>query len=270
MRRPPPSPPPGAEVLQAGGRGGTGNIIYLFRNETPPLLLKVYRWRRSPLREQLKNFSESVLEGKRGATAAIRCETEKLNLDLWAREGFDVVQRVERPLPPSVTGPALWIRYYDATNLAEALADATRDSESKLGLCSQLGTSLSRRHTRAVELNQPLLVHEHGNVKHFLVFEQRLLAFDLEHGYKPGFPMIKAIAAEIAGITQSMARIAATNAGRFLSAFATGYESKQLLRDAVRQVVGGGGLRGVIRRRQERGNSFSRTSVMRQVGGFIQ
>lgn len=267
----PPQNLQGAEVLQAGGRGGTGNFLYLFRNETPPLLLKVYRYRRSRLGEFLKDFSERVLEGKRGATAEIRCAVEKLNLDLWSREGFDVVQRVERPLPAGVTDPALWITYYDAMNLGEVLADPARSVESKISLCEKLGASLSRRHTRAVELQEPLLIHEHGNVKHFLVSENRLIAFDLEHGFKPGFPLIEAITRELSGVVQSMARTDPTAADRFLSAFITGYTNQNLLKQSIQRAACGGGLVGKIRRWRERrrDSQYGKTRVMERLGKLL-
>jgi hypothetical protein len=271
MRRQPPTPPPGAEVLQAGGRGGTGNFLYLFRNETPPVVLKVYRYRRSRLREFLKDFSERVLEGKRGATAAIRCATEKLSLDLWAREGFDVIQRIECPLPAGVASPALWLTYYEATNLGEVLADPGRGLEAKLPLCEKLGASLSRRHTRAVELQEPLLIHEHGNVKHFLVLENRLIAFDLEHGFKPGFPLIEAITRELAGVAQSLARADLADADRFLSAFVAGYTNKNLLKQAIQQSSCGGGLAGKIQRWRERqrDSKHGKARVMEELGKML-
>jgi hypothetical protein len=271
MRHQPPTPPPGAEVLQAGGRGGTGNFLYLFRNETPPVVLKVYRYRRSRFRECLKDFSERVLEGKRGATAAIRCATEKLSLDLWAREGFDVIQRVERPLPAGVTSPALWLAYYKAANLRDVLADPGRGLEAKLPLCEALGAALSRRHTRAVELQEPLLIHEHGSVNHFFVTGNRLIAFDLEHGFKPGFPLIEAITRELAGVAQSLARTNLAAADRFLSALVAGYTNKNLLKQAIQQSSCGGGLAGNIRRWRERrrDRSYGKTRVMEQLGKLL-
>lgn len=268
MRRPPPIPPPGAEIIQAGGRGGTGNYIFLFRNETPPLLLKIYRYRRSRLGEFLKHFSERCLEGKRGATANTRYAVEKLNLDLWAHEGFDVVQRVERPAPTAVTDPALWITYYEARNLGEMLADPNLGVESKLPLCEKLGTSLSQRHTRAIELQEPLLIHEHGNVKHFLVVGNRLIAFDLEHAYKPGFPMIEAITRELSGVAQSMARTDLAASDQFLSAFIVGYTNKRLLKQAIQHGANGGGVVGKIRRWRERRRDsyYGKARVMERLG----
>jgi len=47
-------------VLQAGGRGQTGNLLYFFPSEQPPLVLKVYCFRRSRWREFWKDVSERV------------------------------------------------------------------------------------------------------------------------------------------------------------------------------------------------------------------
>jgi hypothetical protein len=256
--------------MQAGGRDGSGNVLYLFRHETPPLVLKVYRWRRSPLREFFKNISERLFEGKRGATAAIRCATEKLNLNLWTREGFDVIRRVERPIPPGIPATALWLVYCEATNLRDLLADRVCAAEAKLTLCKQLGDSLSRRHTRAAELQEPLLVHEHGNVKHFLVAGERLIAFDLEHGFKPGFSIIEAVAREIAGVAQSIAQADTTIADRALSTFVTGYTNKNLLGQAIRQATCRGGIAGKIRRwRDGRRDLYEgKTNVMKRLADF--
>ncbi|MBE0541193.1 MAG: hypothetical protein IH623_07390 [Verrucomicrobia bacterium] len=267
-----PTPPGGAKILQSGGRGGTGNILYVFPNEQPPLVLKVFRPRRSRFREFLKNFSERVLEGKRGATAAIRCATEKLNLELWTREGFEVVKPVARALPAGLMLPALWLLHCDAPLLWEVLADFTRSLETRLPLVELLGLSLSSRHTRAVELQEPLLIHEHGHIKHFFIREGRLVAFDLEHGFKPGYPVVKAVARELAGITTSLARADAAAADAFLRVFVTSYVNKPLLKLAVREALHGGGLIGRLRRWHERRHALARskTCIMQQVAALLE
>lgn len=260
------------ETLQAGGRGGTGNVLYCFRSDHPPVVLKVYRPRRSRIREFLKDVSERLLEGKRGATAARRCATERLSIDLWAGGGFDVVQRLERPQPSGLTFPALWLAHYSAPRLSDVLTDRRHPMAAKLSLVELLGASLSRRHTRAVELREPLLVHEHGNIKHFFVEGERLVAFDLEHGYRSGYPVIKAVAREIAGIACSLVRADAAAADQFLRALVAGYTNKPLLEQAVRETVHGGGLIGAIRRWRERrrpGN-FTKTRVADRFAALLE
>jgi hypothetical protein len=262
-----PPTPEGAEILQAGGRGGTGNVLYLFRNEKPPVVLKVYRTRRSRWNEFLKDFSERHLEGKRGATAAIRRATEKLATDLWSREGFDVVPRVEKSVPAGITPLALWLVYCAEPVLWDVLADRQRALEAKLSLIEALGRTLSRRHTRALELNEPLLVHEHGHIKHFFVRGERLIAFDLEHGFKPGYPVLKAVAREVTGIAYSLIRADKAAAEPFLRAFAAGYANKPLLKQAIAEVTRGGGLIGKIRRWNERKGAatFTKTRSMERL-----
>jgi len=259
-----PPTPEGAEILQAGGRGGTGNVLFLFRNEQPPLVLKVYRTRRSRLNEFLKDFSEQHLEGKRGATAAVRQATEKLSIELWSREGFDVVPRVERPVPAGITLPALWLVYCTGPVLWDVLADHQQAVETKLPLIESLGRVLSQRHSRAVRLNEPLLVHEHGHVKHFFIQGERLIAFDLEHGFKPGYPVLKAVARELAGIAYSLARADGQAAEEYLRAFAAGYANRKLMKQAIGEVTRGGGLIGRFRRCGERKRevTFTKTRAM--------
>jgi hypothetical protein len=99
-----------------------------------------------------------------------------------------------------------------------------------------------------VELQEPLLVHEHGQIKHFFVEDDRLVAFDLEHGFKPGYPVIKAVAREISGIAYSLARAEETAAEQFLGAFIAGYTNKALLKQIVAEATRGGRLMGKIQR----------------------
>jgi hypothetical protein len=271
MNLPTPTPPAGAEVLQAGGRGGTGNVLYFFPREQPPLVLKVYRPRRSRWREFWKDISERALEGKRGATAAVRCATERLNLDLWAREGFDAIRRVERPLPAGVRMPALWLAYCEAPVLSKVLADPGGPLEGKLRWVELLGQSLSRRHSRAVELDEPLLAHEHGQIKHFFAQGTRLVAFDMEHGYKPGYPVVRAIARELAGIACSLARADYSAGDQFLRVFAASYTNRALAKEAVREATRGGGLAGRIRRRHDRkdGSGDHKTGTMERLEAWL-
>ncbi|MCL4786889.1 MAG: hypothetical protein KJ070_08880 [Verrucomicrobia bacterium] len=267
MKQDLPPTPEGAEILQAGGRGGTGNFLYLFPNEQPPVVLKVYRTRRSALNEFLKDFSERHLEGKRGATAATRQATEKLGVDLWTREGLPVVRRVERPIPADFPLPALWFEYCAGPVLWEVLSDRQRTLDTRLTLVEALAQTLSRRHTRAVELNEPLLVHEHGHIKHFFVQGERLLAFDLEHGYRPGYPVIRAVARELSGIACSLVRADQAVADQFLLTLAAGYANRALLERSLAEATHGGGWVGAPQRWFEgkRSSAQSKARVMKRL-----
>ena len=272
MKRSRPEPPTGAEVLQAGGRGQTGNLLYFFPSEQPPLVLKVYCFRRSRWREFWKDVSERVFEGKRGATAATRCATERLILALWAREGFDVIRLVARPLPSGMEKPALWLEYCAAPVLAKVLTDPSRPPGEKLVWVELLGQALSRRHRRALELNDPRLVHEHGQIKHFFAQDKRLIAFDLEHGYRSGYPVVRAIGRELTGIADSLVRADGGGGEEFLRALMRGYANPPLVRAAAREATQRGGLAGIIRRLlgHLRGGKTDKTQVMARLVRLLE
>lgn len=154
-------------------------------------------------------------------------------------------------------------------HLGDVLADSGRAGRAELPLCQQVGAPLSRQHTRVVESQEPLLIHEHGNVKHFLVLGNRLVAFDLKYGCKPGFPLVEAITRELAGVALSLARSEPAAADHFLSAFVAGYANKRLLKQASQYCCGG--LAGKFRRWHERGRDLNcgKTRVLKQPGRLL-
>jgi len=240
--------PEGAEVLEASGRGGTGNVLFLFRAFDPPRVLKLYRVRRGRGRELLRGFSHRFIEGKRGAGAAARCQTERLLIDLWTREGFAVVKRIEAPLPPGANGPANWLEYVNAPSLQKLLADAGIDTGTRVAWAFRLGNDLCARHQRALQIGEPLLAHEHGSIAHFFAAGERLIAFDLEHGYRASFPVMEAIVRELEGIVRSLIRVEVPEAEDYVDALVRGYANHDLLRRAVRYGLKEGSLGRRVRR----------------------
>jgi hypothetical protein len=240
--------PPGAEILCADGRGGTGNITLVFRGEDPPRVLKIYRIRRSRFREALGGFAHRFIEGKCGVSPAVRCETERLAIALWAREGFAVVPRLDLPPPAEVRAPCNWLAFVAAPTLQDVLADPAIPAAAKAEQVRRLAAECARRHRRALELNEPLLLHERGHVGHVFAEGDRLVFFDLENGFRAGYPPLRAIARELAGTARSILRADPAHAELLLAAFAAGYPDRDLLERAVRE-----GQRGMpLARQRER------------------
>ncbi len=222
--------PPGAEVLCADGRGGTGNVTLVFRGEHPPRVLKIYRTRRSAVHEALGGLAHRFLEGKRGASPAARCETERLAIACWEREGFPVVPRLDLPPPPDLGAPCNWLAYVDAPTLQQVLRRPPPGADPA-ALVTQLGADCARRHRRALEKNEPLLVHERGLAGHVFVTAGALVWFDLENGFQPGYPLRRALARELAGLARSLRRDAPGQAADLLAALARGYGDRALLQE---------------------------------------
>jgi hypothetical protein len=199
--------PPGADVLDASGRGGTGNVIVAYRHADPPRVLKIYRTRRSRLREALGDFAHRFLEGKRGATATARCATERLLIDAWTRAGFEVVRRLDLPPPPGLEHPSNWLALATGPTLRDVLQDAGVPVSRKQDLLRRLGRECARRHQVALETGNRRLLHERGHVAHVFVEGDRLVVFDLENAYRDDYPVARAAARELTGFARSLASL---------------------------------------------------------------
>jgi hypothetical protein len=263
--------PVGAELLQAKGKRGTGNILLLFRDPPPGLVLKLYRFRRSRFRETCKDFSQQRLEGKRGAHATARYETERQSLAVWMREGFGVVPPVDQPLPEGVEPPAMWLEYCPGRTLDRVISDPAVGEADKQSVLGRLAASMTPRHARALELREPLLVQEHAALTHVFVHADQLLVFDLETGYRPGFPVLEALAQEVAGYARSVLKFGGTDGPALLEAFVSGYGDPGLLRRITDHALF---TRSLVRRLKrwddQRRRPLSKTAAMKQVHAHLE
>lgn len=179
-----------------------GNERHLDESTGTPRLLKIYRRRHSRVRESLAQLSHFAFEGKRGVSPEQRRETELQALTIWNREGFAVPRVLDAPLPPGEV--SLWLEYIRGFRLYDVTHDPLVPQSRKEELSRQLGREHGQRHARALELNEPLLLHEHATTKHVLVSGERLVTIDLEGGYAPGYSVINAIGRELAGFLRSL------------------------------------------------------------------
>lgn len=242
-------------VLLHGDRGGRGNLMLLFDGTR---VLKIYRPRSSPWRELGGEFWARLVLGKRGFSARSRCETERQVHDVWRKFGFDVVRRLDLPLPPGLRGPALWFEYCAYPRLTDRL--------NPPDLLAGLASSMDRRHALALAHREPRLIHEHGEVGHYFVGEGgRLLAFDFEATFLRGYPLFEAMADEISGVLRSAAQAAGD---AVFNAFRRGYANGRRLRRIVEVGLKGGGLRRRLRRWADRNRRprYSKLEVLERVG----
>ena len=237
-------------VLQSGGRDpGTGNRLLLYRIGGRPALLKLYRRRRAAWREPVKRFSYRFIEARRGVTARQRRDLERSNLALWRDQGFDVPALLAHPLPPDLAGEvALWLEYCPGPLLSAVLADRERALAERTGCVERFARELARRQQRALELGERRLVMSHASAKHVLIHGDRQVSFDLETSYAPGYPMLDALALELAGCLRSVLREAPDDRAALGAAFVRGYGDDAFLERLARHGLLGGGLRQRVKR----------------------
>lgn len=213
---------PESTTLLSGRPERRGNLVLRVDDAAGARVLKVYRGRRGLLRDALTSFSGQVFEGKRPVDPAARCDTERRSLELWAREGFSAPRLLAGPPPEWTDAPTLWLEFTPGRRLSDVLQDPSVSMARKACLVRALARETRARHRRALELREPLLLPEHPTMKHVLVQQDgRLVTVDFEGGYGVRYPVLFAIAQELAGLLRSIPPIE-TRAGlgdRFLDAY---------------------------------------------------
>lgn len=256
--------PDGARILQASGKRNSGNILLTFGEGPERTVLKLYRCRRSRSREALRSFSQLALEQKRGASAATRYRTEGDVLPVWMREGFAVVEPLDRPLPADIAPPARWFAFCSAPRLDQVVSDKQEPLAYKQERMQKLGAAMQRRYRRALDLGEPLLVHEHGNINHVFVDGEELRTFDFENAFRPSVNLSEALAQETAGVLRSIRKFAGPDSEALTASWVEGFQDRELLRRIAHHAVADPGLSRRLKRwhdRRKRG-AMSKTGIM--------
>jgi len=225
-----------------------GNLLLLRETPAGKRALKVYRRRRGALREAFARVSHRLFEGKRSPSAWGRWETERRSVELWQQHGFDVPALLEAAAPPELKGlPCTWFEFVPGPPLFWHLLDPELSAARQEALVRELAQSSRRRHALALELGEPLLLHEHPTTKHVLVSGERLVTIDLEGGYGPDFSPEVAAGLEVAGVVRSLWRdpSQAPLSEALPAAYVDGYGDPSLLREVARAAQSG--LRGALR-----------------------
>ena len=264
--------PAGAVVLSASGRGGRGNSILKIGEGEEAAILKVYRRRRSALREEAGELAARIFHRKRGVSVNVRHRNELEILQLWTGEGFDVPRRLDRELPEGLDPPATWLEFIPGRLLSEILRDEGVPWEEKCSHLRRLGSEHDRRHALALDRKQPLLIQEKGSVKHVFIFKDRMTTFDFEQAFGPRFPLIEALAEELAGYLRSIAQLTGDRFDDGLEALLAGYADHGRLKKITDWGVSGGSLYRWAKRWQDswRRPEHGKVAVLRQLGQFLR
>jgi tRNA A-37 threonylcarbamoyl transferase component Bud32 len=257
----------GATLVQGAGRRG-GNVLYRVETAQGPLLLKLYRQRRGAVHEAFQALSHRVFEGKRGVSAKARFETEAESLARWSAAGFRVPKTFDLPLPEGVEGPALYLELIEGQLLSTILEAADVPFEEKERLVRRVFEEVGRRHALAVQDNDSLLIQEHATTNHvFIRADGTHCTFDLEGAFQEGFPVIEAIAQELAGYLRALAKRTGEAFPAILDALIDAHGHKDLLAQAARRGVEGGGIARKLKRMQDRRRrkSFGKTDLLGQL-----
>ena len=185
-------------------RRGTGlNAVWKIKLNGQQAILKTYSARRGPLQTASSVISH-MLSGRTPYTAFARCRTERENLVLWKKSGFDVPELFKHTFTPALPVHYLCMEYAEGPSLSAYLLDPKvtpdRKDSAFIGFLAQWG----KRHDSAEQLCNPRLIQEHATFDHVMLSGSRFVTFDLEVSYtKPG-NIRRLIAYEICGYLRSI------------------------------------------------------------------
>ena len=205
-----------ATLLAESRRGDGRHLVIRARAAGRFHVFKLFGRKRSVLRESLRDFGQRVLVGKTGVLAARRAQIERKVLTLWRHEGFDVPHLQEGvALPAGVHQPVVVMEFVSERHLDQLLADPEVAVAEKERLLARLGREWARRHARAKELNEPLLIQVHASLDHVIHYAghdsgrgERLVTFDFEVAWTRRHPIARLAAWELAREHASLRRCA--------------------------------------------------------------
>jgi hypothetical protein len=257
----------GFSILQGPGPDGRGNIVLKFEDAAGCRVLKLYRRRWTALQEWGESLVARTFLRKTPASAWGRYRTESGSLKLWRREGFDVFRILDLPLPSGIQAPALWLEYCPGRTLTDLYRDPGAGWQEILQVLQRLGREQGRRHQRAMELDEPLLIQKHGTSDHAWICGERLITMDLEGSFLPGFPILEGLSQELSGYLRSIAKDSGERHEEAFQVYIDGYPSKTLLKEIAQWAVSGRSLYRRLTRRQDqkRRPTHGKTEVLARV-----
>jgi hypothetical protein len=219
-----------------------GNYLYKVPFRGGFAVVKVYTGSRSRLQTLVKSFENVVFAGQTPYFPATRRRIERECLALWRRHGFrvyDTYDDIEVVAPQCPPGSYTVFEYKSGPKLFEVLRDESLPVDRRLGVYRRFLAEWGRRHELAVALREPRLVHENGDGKHVLVFDDELLWFDFEMIWRNAKRVPDQVSHEIVQYLWFLSKSVPDLAGRLLEETAAGYPKTDRLRAACAYFLDG-------------------------------
>ena len=159
-----------------------GNFLYKIPFRGGWAVVKVYYGSRSRLQTVFKSL-ENWSIGQSSYLPETRRRVERECLDVWRKHGFrvyDTYDDVVIEAPQCPAGGYTVFEYRQGPSINEYLSDDALSEEQRFETWRRLLAEWGRRHALAISEREPRLVHENGDGKHVMVFEDGFHWFDFE------------------------------------------------------------------------------------------
>ncbi len=183
-----------------------------------------------------KTISNVLYSGQTSYMPRTRCRIERECLALWGRHGFrvfDAYDGVEVEAPGCRPGAYRLLEYVQATKLLHHLKDESLPLDARFATYRRFLKEWSRRHDLAIQLREPRLVHENGDMNHVMLVGDGFLWFDFEMVYRFPSSVAGNVSHEIVQyIWDAHKQIPEGMRARFLDETIAGYPARERLRGA--------------------------------------
>lgn len=214
-----------------------GNYLYKVPFRGGWAVLKVYYGSRGRLGNLVKS-AENVLAGQTSYMPRTRLRVERECLAVWREHGFrvyDTYDDVQVEAPGCPPGGYTLFEYRTGPKLNDYLKTSTIPEEERFDTYRRFVAEWARRHDLAIALREPRLVHENGDGKHVLVFDDGFHWFDFEMVWRSRERTAEHVSHEIVQYLWNISKtIPPPLRERLMDETVKAYPSSERLRDAAR------------------------------------
>ena len=160
---------------------GDGNWLYRIPFGDGFAVLKVYFGNRHPLLHWKKTVGNLLFTGRTSHMPRARCRTELDCIDVWERHGFRCFGMYPEVVFEDVPERGYMLfEYVPGVHFRTYFRDESIPLPERLATWRRWLPEWHRRHKLAIELAEPRLIHENGDVKHVMLWQGGYVNFDFE------------------------------------------------------------------------------------------
>lgn len=215
-----------------------GNYLYKIPYRDDFLVVKVYYGSRGRLQTWWKSVENVALAGQTSYQPLTRLRVERECLEVWRKFGFRVYDTYDDIIvdaPQAPAGGYTVFEYRVGPKLNDYLSDESIPLDERFATYRRWLPEWSRRHELAIQHREPRLVHENGDGKHVMIFEDGFHWFDFEMVWRDAERLEEHVAHEILQYLWQISKtLPEAMRDRLLAETVEGYPGRERLHDAWR------------------------------------
>jgi hypothetical protein len=208
-----------------------GNYLYKIPYKCGWAVLKVYYGDRNLFQYVSKTLGNVLIANQTSFMPAARKRTELDCLDLWRDAGFRVFGTYDDVVVDDIPeeGYATY-EYVPGRLYVDLFSDPSISLQGKKDLWLRFLPLWHKRHRLALDQREPRFVHENGDLKHIMLFEDELVFFDFEMVFRSRERVREFVGREILSFLKSLGKsVGEEHWDEFLALTVENYPSRDML-----------------------------------------